>query len=138
MKIIRYIESVLIVLAMLAIVSCASSHILVGKQRPPINPNNVKLFTKPPSNYEEIAIVSASSKSSWAVTDQGKMEKVVERLKSEAASLGANGVIIQGVGENSGAMVGNTYAGSGGVGSTFLVPVFHKTGQGMAIFVIQE
>ena len=122
------------VFTVIFLASCASSHILVGTQRPPIEPSLVKIYSKPPSKYEEIAIVSASSKSSWAITDQGKLEKVVERLKAEAASLGANGVIIQGVGDHSGAMVGQTY----GSGTTFMVPAIHKNGQGMAILVTQE
>jgi hypothetical protein len=41
----------------------------------------VKLYSQPPENYEEIAIIDASSKSSWAVTGQGKTEKAAERFK---------------------------------------------------------
>ena len=109
-----------------------SSHILTGEKRPKIKPSQVTIYTKPPSTYfEEVAIISSSSKNSWTATDQGKLDKVVERLKEEAASLGANGVIIQNLGEQSGMMAG---AGSS-AGAMVLIPTNHKYGQGMAIYV---
>src|SRR5581483_11364981 len=74
-------------LAFGAALSCASSHVLVGTPRAPISPDQVKLYLHPPTKYEEIAVLEASSKSSWAVTDQGKTNKVIERLKAEAAKL---------------------------------------------------
>lgn len=131
------------------IISCASSHVLVGEKRPPINPSQVKLYLKAPSNYEDVALISATSRDSFAITDQGKMEKVIARLKKEAASLGANGVLLKGLGDKSGGMAGISSASATaydngnttnayGTGTTMFIPINDKSGEGMAIFVIQE
>ena len=80
---------------LLSIFGCTpSSHIVVGQTREPISPDKVKLYTTPPEKYEEVAIVDASSHASWAVTDQGKIEVAIQRIKEEAATLGANGILI--------------------------------------------
>ena len=120
------------------IVGCTpSSHIVVGQTREPISPDKVKLYTKPPENYEEIAIVDASSHTSWAVTDQGKIEKAIERLKEEAASLGANGVLIgvSGTGDLSTGSVGVATGGYGNTAYGVSSNAMHKTAKGMAIYV---
>ena len=123
----------------------ASSSVLVGKARPPISASEVKLYISPPKRYEEVAVLDATSKNSWAITDQGKMDLVVQRLKEEAAKLGANGVLLQSsgsvsggsvvVGTGSATRVGSTTFGSG-VGTA--VPVFHNGGGGIAIYVIED
>lgn len=130
---------IVMVIGVALLASCASTHVMVGAKRPAIDPSLVKIYSKPPSNYEDVAMISTSSKSSWAITDQGKMEKVIERLKEEAASLGANGVLLQGIGDQSGVVVGSSYGiNTYGTGTTMLIPVSHKSGQGMAIYVIKE
>ena len=129
----------LVLLFLLA--ACASSHVIIGTPRPPIDPTTVKLYTSPPPKFEEIAIIEASSKSSWAISDQGKMDKVIERLKEEAAALGANGILIQGLGSQVAGSVGtgvatgtnNTAFGTGVSGA-----IFHKQGSGVDIFVPTE
>ena len=64
------------------LVSCSStSHVIVGKTRPPILPADVKVYMKPPARYEEIALLESSSKYSWSITDQGKTDKKVSRKK---------------------------------------------------------
>ena len=77
----------------------ASSHILVGEAREPINPSNVKIYLDYPEEYEKIALIDAGS--NFAFKDpvilfdwQRKMDKAMERLKIEAAQLGANGILI--------------------------------------------
>jgi hypothetical protein len=52
---------------------CASSHVMIGEARPPISPDQVKLYLHPPEKYEEIAIIDASSRRSIAFTDQQKI-----------------------------------------------------------------
>ena len=73
------------------------SHVIVGEARMPIEPSMVKIFADYPDEYEKIALVDAGS--SFALKDpavlftwQSKMDKVIERLKIEAAQLGANGM----------------------------------------------
>lgn len=126
----------LIALALLS--GCAStSSIVVGKVRPAIAAADVKLYLRAPAKYEEIAMLEASSKASFAVTDQGKTDKMLERMKGEAARLGANGVLLTSTGakQEAGAVF-VPFATGGGM----MVPAGseHKAGAGMAIYVSQE
>tara|TARA_B100000700_G_scaffold184971_1_gene203878 strand:- start:44 stop:397 length:354 start_codon:yes stop_codon:yes gene_type:complete len=75
------------------------SHIIVGEIREPIDPSSVELYLDYPQEYEKIALIDAGS--NFAFKDpaflfdwQSKMDKATERLKIEAAKLGANGVLI--------------------------------------------
>ena len=75
------------------------SHIIVGEAREPIQPSNVKIYIDYPKRYEKIALIDAGS--NFAFKDpailfdwQSKMDKAMERLKIEAAKLGANGILI--------------------------------------------
>lgn len=123
----------------LFLAGCASSHILIGEARPPIKPEQVKLYIHPPAKYEEIALVDASSKSSWAAGDQAKVNKVIERMKIEAAELGANGILIEGVYNESAGSVGTGTAYSPTGNTAFATGisgnVFMKSGKGLAIYV---
>jgi hypothetical protein len=75
------------------------SHIVVGETREPIHPSSVKIYLDYPKEYEKIALIDAGS--NFAFKDpailfdwQSKMDKATERLKIEAAKLGANGILI--------------------------------------------
>jgi hypothetical protein len=82
--------------AALLLAGCVTSHVLVGKARAPIPPDQVQLFLEPPKiPYEQIAVLNTSSKHSLTFTAQGKSEVVIKRLKEEAATLGANGLLLQ-------------------------------------------
>ena len=121
-----------------ALAGCASSSVLVGPSRPPIDPAQVRLYLDPPPQFEKVALLDAGSKNSWAITDQGKTNKVIERLKEEAAALGANGVLISGVGEQQIGSVGSGQAwgyGNTAYGLGFSGGVFQKKGAGLAIYV---
>jgi hypothetical protein len=84
-------------LAFVAIAGCATSHVMIGRARPPISPDQVQIYLHPPStNYEEIALLDTSSKGSFSITAQGKTNAVIDRLKAEAAKLGANGILLSG------------------------------------------
>jgi hypothetical protein len=50
----------------------------------------------PPQKFEEIAVLNAAAKSMFNAGGQRSTDKVVERLKMEAAQLGANGIILEG------------------------------------------
>jgi hypothetical protein len=120
---------------------CASSHVMLGQARPAISPDQVKLYVRPPAKYQEIAVLESSSKNSFAVTQQGKTNKAIERLKEEAAKLGANGVLLQGTGDQYGGTVNTgsaTATTTGGTYSGVGVPVMHKAASGVAIFVENE
>jgi hypothetical protein len=121
------------------VTACATSHVMVGKARPPISPDQVQIYTRPPAaHYEEIAQLDTSSSGSFSFTAQGKTDAVITRLKAEAAKLGANGVLLQGIGDQPSGSVGGgggggSYSGGGGVGLN--LETTKKVGGGTAIFV---
>jgi len=72
----------------------------------------VQIYDRPPArHFEEIARLDTSSQGSFSFTAQGKTDAVINRLKTEAAKLGANGVILQGIGDQASGSVGT---GAGG------------------------
>ena len=133
----------LIVCAVIAIVSCApSSHLLTGTARAPISPDQVKIYSYAPPVYQEIAILDASSKSVFAPGGQRALDKVIERLKAQAAQLGANGVILEGFVDSQTGSIGtgvgsDSYSrnSSVGVGVGGSLGIFRKSGRGRAIYV---
>jgi len=130
---------------MLTIVACASSHVMVGKARTPLSANQVQIYLHAPAKYDEIAILDTSSRGSFSITAQGKTDIVIARLKEEAAKLGANGILLQGVGDQAVGSVGTgfgTASSSGhtatGVGFGSSAALFQKAGSGLAIFVYPD
>lgn len=99
----------------------------------------MQIYLHPPANkYSEIALLDTSSKGSFAITAQGKTNVVIERLKAEAAKRGANGILLEGVGDQAGGSVGTGYATASGhsaFGFGGSATVFHKKGDGLAIYV---
>ncbi len=142
----RMLSKPVILLSFLAAFTSAcapSSQILVGVARAPISPAEVKIYSQPPTTrFEEVAILNASSKSVFSPGGQGAIDKVVERLKEQAAKLGANGIILEdfsdrvtgslgtGVGSDSYSRNSSVSLGVGGS-----VGIFSKTGRGRAIYV---
>jgi hypothetical protein len=130
-------------LAVIAMAGCQTSHVLVGQPRTPISPDQVVIYLHPPADkYEEIALLDTSSKNSFSFTAQGKTNAVIERLKKEAASLGANGILLSGVGDQAAGSVGSGIGGATSNGHTALgigfgssSTVYQKKGDGVAIYV---
>lgn len=126
-----------------AAAACAtSSHVLIGTARPPISPESVRVYYTPPPRYEEIATISASSQGSLALTSQQNMDKAMQRMKAEAAKVGANGILLQGVRDSQGGSIGlgggSTSYGPGsavGVGAGGSFALTNKVAQGIAIYV---
>ena len=96
------------------------------------------------SRLRSIAAIDATSQGSFAVTSQQNMDKAIARMKEEAAKLGANGVLLQGVQDQQsgsiGTGVGSSSYGPGsstgvGVGGSF--GIYNKATHGIAIFVPQ-
>jgi hypothetical protein len=124
-------------LCVVVLAGCASSAVIVGQIRPAISPAQVKLYLNPPKKFEQVALLESSSKASWAVSDQGKTDVVIQRLKEEAAKIGANGVLLSGLGSQNAGSVGTaSFNGSTafGVGAG----IFYKAGSGVAIYVTEE
>lgn len=84
------------VAALLALAGCGSSRELIGAPRAPILPDQVQLFLERPArDFDQIAILSTSSRGSFSFSAQGKADVVIRRLKDAAAKLGANGILLQ-------------------------------------------
>lgn len=118
---------------------------MIGNARPAISPDAVQIYTRPPNApYEEIARLDSSSQMSFAFTAQGKTDAVIKRLKEEAAKLGANGVLLEGIGDQPSGSVGTgggstSYSGGGFVGGGIGINagLNRKVGGGVAIYVKQ-
>jgi hypothetical protein len=131
------------VLSTILLAACApSSHILTGTARAPISPADVKIYSAPPPNFEEVALLDASSKSAFGPGGQKSIDKVIERLKAQAAQLGANGVILGDVSDRETGSLGtgvgsDSYSGHSavGVGVGGSLGIYKKSAKGRAIFV---
>ena len=131
--------------AALVLLGCStSSHVMIGTAHPPISPESVRIYLQPPEKYEQIATLDASSQGSFALTSQQNMDKAMARLKEEAAKLGANGVLLQGVQDQQSGSIGTGVGSSSygpssstgvGVGGSF--GIYNKAAHGIAIFVPQ-
>jgi hypothetical protein len=131
----------------LLMAGCASpsSSVLIGDARPEIPVEQVKVYLEKPDNYEEIALIEATSDSSWSFGEQAKMDAVLKRLKQEAAKVGANGILLQKTGEKEGNSVyvgtgAGKYSGNLGLGVSVgkAFGLTDKTGEGIAIYVKPE
>jgi hypothetical protein len=108
----------LLIVVTLVLTACASgSAIVTGTKRAPITAELVKLYLEPPSEFEVIALVSASSDA--GMSEQASVDYATAELRKQAAKLGANGVLLISIGDMTSTM-------AGGIG---------KTVQGKAIFV---
>lgn len=92
--------------ALITTYGCVSSHLTIGTVKAPRNYEDLKIYATPPFGYETIAVVRASSKYSFSVNDQMKLDTALFRLKKEAARLGANGIILQSIGDQPVSIIG--------------------------------
>ena len=122
----------------LALAGCASSSkVMIGQARAPIDPAQVRVYSTPPSGAVEIAQIESTSGAGFGT--QGQTDAAVNRLKQEAAKLGANGVVLMGVDSRrsgGGVSVGAGSFGShvgGGLGIG--IPTTRKQVAGVAIWV---
>ncbi len=138
----RIVKLILTSAAACLLAACtSSSHVLVGNARPAISPDQVKIYYEPPSKYEQIATLDASS-SSMSFSDQAKTDDAIAKLKAEAAKVGANGILLQGVEKHQtgsiglgvgGGSYGPSSASGGSVGGSG--GLYNKNARGLAIYV---
>jgi len=139
----RRIKATLVAAILIFTAACTTSHVMIGKARPPISPEQVVIYTRPPEMpYEEIARIETSSQGSFSFTAQGKTDAVIRRLKEEAAKLGANGVLLEGIGDQASGSIGTgggstSYSSHSSVGGGVGIGVglTRKAGGGLAIYV---
>ena len=122
----------------LALAGCASSSkVMMGQARTPIDPSQVRIYNTAPVGSQEIAQLEATSGTGFGT--QGQTDAAVARLKREAAAIGANGVVLMGVGsQRSGGGVSfgaGNYGGHVGAGLGIGIPTTRKHAAGVAIWV---
>jgi hypothetical protein len=99
----RRIGSILAALALALLAGCSStSQLVTGTPRAPIDPSQVRVYyTPPPGGFEEIARLETAS-GSFTYGEQNKLNDVIAKLRTEAAKLGANGVLFMGTQDTGG------------------------------------
>ena len=125
----------------LAIAGCANtSRILLAEPRPAIPVEQVRVYCTPPARYVEIARIETASGIGFGTA--GQTDSALQKLRREAARLGANGVLLAridtvdaplSVGIGAGRF-GRHGAVSGGVG----IPTAQRRAVGLAIVVDEE
>jgi len=131
-KKVNRLKNIILIFLATIILGCATgSTIIIGQTRPAIDPSMVRIFLDPPSEFETIGLVEASSDVEFS--RQAAQDRVINELRNRAARIGANGVLLVGTGTQAGDTTGFV---SGGV--LFTTTGTRMTGQGRAIFVIQE
>lgn len=124
--------------AVALVAGCASSSkVMLGQARAPIDPSQVQVYRTPPAGAQEIAQLESTSAVGFGT--QGQTDAAVARLKREAAALGANGVVLLGVGSNGspvGMSVGaGSYGRHSGGGLSMGIPTTQRQAAGVAIYV---
>jgi hypothetical protein len=88
-----------VVLTLGALVGCAvletseATHMLNGKAYPPLSPDAVVIYLEKP-NFEYITVGLIDARGIGLTNEARDQELAVAALKREAASIGANGVVI--------------------------------------------
>jgi hypothetical protein len=133
----------LFLLPWLLLAGCATSAMVTGRVRPPIDPAQVRVYTMPPpGGFEEVAQLETQS-GAFTYGEQNKLDSVLANLRKQAAKLGANGVLLVGtengrggggtsVGVSGGSFGSHSY---GGVGVGVDISPTKKYAHGIAIYV---
>jgi len=113
---------------------CAtSSRTLTGSPRAPLSPTDVRVYTQAPQSFEEIAVLGASRKSVTTAGGLRAVEKMIETMKSQAAEVGANGLLLEDLSD------ANAVAVATGVGSqTYTHNASIDLGVGASLGVVKK
>jgi hypothetical protein len=129
-----------------AIAGCASSsQVLTGSPRAPLLAGDVRVYTQAPQSFEEIAVLRASRQSVSTAGGERAIEKMIETMKSQAAGLGANGLLLEDLSDANGLALGTgvgtqtyTHNASIDVGVGGSLGLVKKAASARAIFVSHE
>jgi hypothetical protein len=129
---------ILAISALALLGGCASTdRLMLGEARAPIDPSEVRIYRTPPPGAIDIAEIDASSAIGFGT--KGQDAAVMDRLRQEAASLGANGLLILGRGNSRspvGMSVGGaSYGSNSAVGVGIGIPTTQKKATAVAIWV---
>lgn len=117
----KFMNSLLLGLSIFTATGCTimdGNAIVTGNARAPTSPAEVRLYRTAPDKFEEIAFVSASAGHDFEKSSS-LMNSAIQRIKEEAAKIGANGVILTEIKERDAPKVITSYgyataAGTGG------------------------
>jgi len=136
----------MLAIALTTVSGCAtSSQILTGSPRAPLLPSDVRVYTQAPQSFEEIAVLGASRKSVSSAGGERAIEKMIETMRSQAAQLGANGLLLEDFSDSDPIAVGSgvgsqtyTHNASIDVGIGGSLGVVKKAAKARAIFVTSQ
>ncbi|MDM0085112.1 hypothetical protein QTI17_31455 [Variovorax sp. J31P179] len=126
------IRAVVCVFPPFVLAACGVTHetsVLVGTPRTPTTSEQVRLYTSPPKKYTDIALICSDAAYDYMDT-QAWLETAVFNAKTEAAKIGANGILLNRLG-------GFRFGGS----SFFLLQpslARDELVSGKAIYVVEE
>lgn len=103
--------------------------IVTGATRAPISADQVRLYRAAPAKFEEIAVVNASAGHDFR-KDSSLMNAAIDRLKQEAAKVGANGVLLLNVNERDAPSVTTNFASATATGGGTSV---YASGSGVSV-----
>lgn len=129
---------ILAISALVLLGGCASTdRLMLGEARAPIDPSQVRIYRTPPPGAIDIAEIDASSAIGFGT--KGQDTAVMDRLRQEAAALGANGLLVLGRGNSRspvGMSVGGaSYGRNSAVGVGIGIPTTQKKATAVAIYV---
>jgi hypothetical protein len=136
----------MLAIALTTVSGCAtSSQMLTGSPRAPLLPSDVRVYTQAPQSFEEIAVLGASRKSVSSAGGERAIEKMIETMRSQAAQLGANGLLLDDFSDSDPVAVGSgigsqtyTHNASIDVGIGGSLGVVKKSAKARAIFVTSQ
>lgn len=106
-------------LALAVLAGCTitdGSSIVTGIARDPIPVSQVRIYRVAPENYEEIAMVSSSAGHDFK-SNSALIETAIQKLKEEAAKVGANGVLLSNIDERDAASTSTSYGNASAHGN---------------------
>jgi hypothetical protein len=89
----RIYRVAILLLLLIGISGCAGYPKMLGDARDPVSTDEVKWFSKFPENYIKIAKLRAEVSSRDNTEDSARGQCIID-LKTQAASLGANGIVV--------------------------------------------
>jgi hypothetical protein len=138
-------KTVLIALLSMMAACATSSRTLTGSPRAPLSPADVRVYTQVPQSFEEIAVLDASRKSVTTAGGLRAVEKMIDTMKSQAAEVGANGVLLEDLSDSNAIALGTgvgsqtyTHNASINLGIGGSLGVVKKTVKARAIFVTAQ
>jgi hypothetical protein len=138
-------KTVLIALLPMLAACATSSRTLTGSPRAPLSPADVRVYTQVPQSFEEIAVLDASRKSVTTAGGLRAVEKMIDTMKSQAAEVGANGVLLEDLSDSNAIALGTgvgsqtyTHNASINLGIGGSLGVVKKTVKARAIFVAAQ